>query len=170
MGKGRQKGFKVTEETKIKISRGRREWLKSHEHPSKGKLVSKETRARIASRVSEHWKTVGHPKGMLGKHHSAETKRKMSLARRGSDHWNWKGGLKALVYGIRASSEYYQWKKAVLERDNHTCQDCGATEGLDTHHIQSLIKYPELIFDVNNGLTLCEDCHKRHTFWQVLRK
>jgi len=107
--------------------------------------------------------------GMRGKKHSEETKRKMSLTRRGRGNSNWKGGLTELIKGIRRSPEFYQWRKAVLERDNHTCQDCGATDNLEAHHIRSIIEYPEGIFDVGNGLTLCSKCHKKHTWWQKIR-
>ena len=94
----------------------------------------------------------------------------MSLARRANGHWNWKGGLTELVRGIRRSPEYYQWRKAILERDSYTCQDCGGTEGIEAHHIQALIDYPEGICEVDNGVSLCRDCHFRHTFGQKLNK
>src|SRR3990167_5636855 len=105
---------------------------------------------------------------MKGKHHSEETKREMSLARQGSGNANWKGGLTKLIRGIRRSPEYYQWRKAILERDIYTCQDCKATGEVDAHHIQSMLDKPKLIFDISNGLTLCADCHHRHTFWQKI--
>jgi len=104
-----------------------------------------------------------------GRKHTDETKEKMSQARRGSDNPHWKGGLSELVKGIRNSPEYYQWRKAVLERDNYICQDCGVTEGLDAHHIQSIFDYPEGVFEIDNGLTLCKNCHKRHTWWQRMK-
>lgn len=119
-------------------------------------------------KLSDTWKRIGHPKGMLGKHHSEETKKKMSLARQGNGNANWKGGLTKLVRGIRRSPEYYQWRKAVLERDKYICQDCKTTGEVDAHHIQSILDKPKLVFDIGNGLTLCEDCHHRHTFWQKL--
>lgn len=124
---------------------------------------------RQSESLSKHWKEAGHPKGLLGKHHSEETKRKMSLARQGSKNANWRGGLTELIKGIRRSPKFYQWRKAVLERDNHICQDCRVTENLDAHHIQSIMDYPEGVFEVDNGLTLCKDCHKRHTWWQRIR-
>jgi hypothetical protein len=106
---------------------------------------------------------------MKGKHHSEETKRRMSLTRQGSGNANWKGGLTKLIRGIRRSPEYYQWRKAILERDKYTCQDCKSTGEVDAHHKQSILDYPENIFEVNNGLTLCGNCHHRHTFWQKLK-
>ena len=105
---------------------------------------------------------------MLNKHHSEETKQKMSLFRQGKGNANWKGGLTKLIRGIRRSPEYYQWRKAVLERDKYICQECKKGGEVDAHHIFSILERPELIFDVDNGLTLCSDCHHRHTFWQKL--
>jgi len=150
-------GWKLSEATKQK--------MREH-HPHLSRPHTEEEKRKL----SEHWKLVGHPKGMLGKHHSDEAKRKMSEKRRGKDNSFWKGGITTLMRGIRRSPEYYQWRKAVLERDNHICQDCGATKQVDAHHIQSIVDYPEGIFEVNNGLTICGDCHNRHTFWQKLKK
>lgn len=65
--------------------------------------------------------------------------------------------------GPRWSKEYRRWRKAVLRRDNFTCQQCGATEQeaiIHAHHIKSFRGYPELRYDINNGLALCWDCHK----------
>ena len=65
------------------------------------------------------------------------------------------------VKSIRASKEYYQWRKAVYERDHYTCQNCGKVGGkLNAHHIKPFKRFPELRFDVNNGITLCFECHK----------
>ena len=65
----------------------------------------------------------------------------------------------------RGRPENYQWRKAVLNRDGHRCQQCGATERLHAHHVKEWAKYPDLRFDVDNGLTLCEDCHtEKHPY------
>lgn len=151
------------------FQKGNQLWRKANHRGHKPTFQQPHTE-EARRKMSEHWKRIGCAKGFLGGHHSIEARRKMSLARRGSKHWNWKSGLTELVRGIRRSPEFYQWRKAVLERDNYTCQDCGKTEGIEAHHIRAIMDYPEGIFEVKNGLTVCGDCHKRHTFWQGLRR
>lgn len=83
----------------------------------------------------------------------------------GKNSPNWKGGVTPVNELIRKSTKYLEWRKSIFERDNYTCQNCNAHSGngkaiyLEAHHIKSFAKYPELRFDVNNGITLCFDCH-----------
>jgi hypothetical protein len=61
----------------------------------------------------------------------------------------------------RSVFEYVEWRNLVFERDNYICQKCGQRGGkLNAHHIKPFSKYPELIYDVSNGITLCLKCHK----------
>ena len=52
-----------------------------------------------------------------------------------------------------------KWRKAVLEREDYTCQDCGRRDSLHAHHIKAKSEYPKLCYKVSNGQTLCENCH-----------
>lgn len=60
----------------------------------------------------------------------------------------------------RRSSKYKVWKKSVLKRDNYTCKKCGNKNDLVVHHIKSFASDKELRFNINNGVTLCQSCHK----------
>lgn len=61
----------------------------------------------------------------------------------------------------RKTAEYKEWRKAVFIRDGFTCQLCGKVGGtLNAHHIKPYARYPELRFVVDNGITLCQSCHK----------
>ena len=60
------------------------------------------------------------------------------------------------------------WVKAVLDRDNHTCQCCNSRRSLTliAHHIDSWKEFKSDRFNVDNGVTLCENCHKAyHKRW-----
>lgn len=63
---------------------------------------------------------------------------------------------------IRRSGAYANWRKTVFERDHYTCKVCGQVGGkLNAHHIKRFADYPELRLAVTNGITLCEDCHRK---------
>lgn len=62
----------------------------------------------------------------------------------------------------RESKAYSEWRKEVFSRDNYTCRKCGKHGGtLNAHHIKPYAKYESLRTDLDNGITLCVECHKK---------
>ena len=120
-------------------------------HPMYGKKHSQEALAKM----SKYWIKKGQSL-------SPSTQfKKGRKGKRGKENYFWKGGITPINLRIRMSLEYEDWRKMVLERDNYTCQECNQIGGrLEVDHIKSFSLYPELRFDINNGRTLCHDCHK----------
>lgn len=78
----------------------------------------------------------------------------------GKYHWNYKGGITPENRLIRNSYKIKNWRSSVFERDQYTCQHCSVAGGiLNAHHIKPFAEYPELRFEVSNGITLCKSCH-----------
>lgn len=117
-------------------------------------------------------------KGWLkGKHHSEETKKKMSEKKKGKYGklaGGWKGGKTKIRFLIPELFEYKKWRSDVFQRDNWTCQTCHLRGiYLEAHHIKELCKIIEEfqiknsdnakdckeLWDINNGITLCKNCH-----------
>ncbi len=84
----------------------------------------------------------------------------------GSNSVQWRGGRIKEKEKIRKSPEYKSWRKTVFERDGYTCVWCGQIGGqLNADHIKPFSLYPEFRFDIDNGRTLCIDCHKKTDSW-----
>jgi len=116
---------------------------------------------------------------------SEETKLKISKSakQRINDlNSNWKGGITPIGLRIRVCNKYLEWRQQVFLRDNFTCLECGDACGgnLEAHHEKrfsvllaeirrnlplidlysaALLYAP--MWDINNGKTLCEKCHKK---------
>ena len=99
-----------------------------------------------------------------------ETRLKMSLAKKGkpfpskagkNSHF-WKGGITPENKAIRMSTKYRLWRESVFTRDNWTCVWCNQKGGrLQADHILAFSTHPELRFAIDNGRTLCIECHKK---------
>lgn len=105
-----------------------------------------------------------------------------SIDRTGNKHPLWiedrtqvKGNIQNY---IRSSPSGVMWTKQILHNYDYICQLCGQRGGkLNAHHIIKLsdlinslndiqlynlkngIDIPEHVFDLNNGVCLCEKCH-----------
>lgn len=62
----------------------------------------------------------------------------------------------------RKYPEYDSWRRKVFERDDYTCQRCKCRTGgnLNAHHINGYHWDENSRIEVDNGITLCNDCHK----------
>lgn len=61
----------------------------------------------------------------------------------------------------RSDKIYRMFKLRVLKRDK-VCQCCGATENIHVHHLSSFALHNSRGADTDNGIALCEDCHKEY--------
>ena len=60
----------------------------------------------------------------------------------------------------RQSPEYKTWRASVLVRDGYACVVCGEVgKQLHVHHIKGYSDYEDLRYDIDNGVTLCMNCH-----------
>lgn len=114
-----------------------------------GKKHSEETKKRIG-------------KWGKGKKHTQNSKDKISLSKKGERNYFWKGGLTDLNKRIRNSREYKNWRKEVFERDDYRCVLCGKRGiYIQADHIKPFALFQELRFVLDNGRTLCVDCHRQ---------
>ena len=131
-------------------------------------------------------KRKNKPSGALGKKWELNHVKK-SPNIRGSNNHNWKGGKTKLSFQIRNSAEYSFWRMSVFKRDFFTCQHCGAKNKkgekyiFDADHIYPFSKILddfnitsieeaiscEKLWDIDNGRTLCRDCHKKTETWGI---
>jgi 5-methylcytosine-specific restriction endonuclease McrA len=83
--------------------------------------------------------------------------------RLGRDNPNWRDDLTDEERTRRRdNAKTVRWRLAVYERDGFTCLKCGDDTGgnLNAHHIESYNRNRGLRWQVDNGATLCECCHR----------
>ena len=105
----------------------------------------------------------------MGKKMPYTFRKKISAIQQGIslEQWN---GFKSPEYKLlrdQSRPSLIKWRQSIFKRDNYTCQECYTISGngynvvLHPHHIKKFSKYPELRFDINNGITLCKRCHSK---------
>lgn len=116
-------------------------------------------REKISKRVSGS----GNP--FYGKTHSEKFRiwlREKSQLSIGEKSPRWiKDRTKLAKRQERMDSAYREWRKQVWIRDNFKCrmanQDCNGK--IEAHHILTWRDYPELRYEIKNGITLCHFHH-----------
>jgi hypothetical protein len=103
-------------------------------------------------------------KSHIGKCLSEKTRQKLSLAKSGKNNPN---------YNLKLTDEDRQnkrtqittWKNQVKNRDKYICQKCGyigkKNDGImEAHHINNYKNFKNQRLYIDNGLTLCFECHR----------
>lgn len=106
------------------------------------------------ARGNKSWFKKGQIGNQLGKHFNLK-----------ENNPNWIADRNKLVKSEKKhlDCQYREWMFAVKKRDNWQCRinnsDCNGK--LESHHILDWKNYPELRYDINNGITLCHAHHPR---------
>jgi hypothetical protein len=116
-----------------------------------------------------------------------DVRKKLSDSKMGSKSHFWRGGVSTLYNQVRHLLVYKEWRTRVFKRDNFMCQICGDDTGgnLNADHIKQfalILKENNIksvsdaimcgeLWKIENGRTLCEDCHKAtETYLKKLTK
>ncbi len=113
---------------------------------------------------------LGKPSWNKGLRWPKEVREKVSFNRKGKcigeENPRWVYDRTMLkVYGNdnkdRRSPRYGDWRKQVYKRDNFKCkmQNADCNGRIIAHHILGYKSYPELRYEINNGITLCQAHH-----------
>lgn len=170
---------------KYKIVNKNKGWFNHENNWIRGLTKEKDVRvSKLALNVSKTMKG----QSMVEKGHTEDCPCSFCRDKTRENSHNWKGGIPSLSGSIRCLPEMVEWKKSVFKRDNYTCQKCNITNiRLNAHHkkpfievfyeflrvysnfsptedkeIMIRISYSYAPFwDISNGLTLCEKCHRK---------
>ena len=105
------------------------------------------------------------PPGRLGTKGSEKQKAVMR-AKKGELHPRWINDRTTVVGRHNRSfhdSDMKRWRIGVYQRDNYKCKiaDTSCRGRLEAHHILVWKDYPELRYEINNGITLCHYHHPK---------
>lgn len=164
--------FTLAQIEKLKLrKRGSGFLFRKHSQKSKNKMSLTRTGRKYSESHCRHISEALKEKGIRPPNVDPELK-----VHRGENHPNWKGGITPLTQQIRHCFRYRQWRSDIFTRDNFTCVICGKWGGTlnADHHPKTFAEIfhqykpktleETLLFEefwnINNGRTLCEKCHK----------
>jgi hypothetical protein len=122
------------------------------------------TRKKVGEILSEKMKLGLIPKPPAS---TKESRKKAGLKIRGENHPRWikdRSKVKRSRFNnaFRNQGPIASWRKSIFERDDYICQKCYQKGNqLNAHHIKSWALFPELRFEISNGVTLCVTCHRK---------
>lgn len=144
-------GLKRSLETRRKLSIASKGRFKGLSYENR---FGKEKAQILKQKLSDNAK-INPNYGLKGKHHSEETRMKISLNHKGEKSNTWRGGISFKPYPTFWNTIY---KQKILKRDNYTCQICNAKQiksKFSVHHID----YNKKNCNPLNLITLCKSCH-----------
>jgi 5-methylcytosine-specific restriction endonuclease McrA len=152
---------------------------------NKGKKMSVEQRKKLSEAhlksPTRYWldKTRSFPNRKKPKPFTAEHRANLSKALMGKNTWSrgrtveyagekhhsWIDGRSRSREQERSTDmkhgKYREWRRRIFERDGYRCRVCHAKGTLNAHHIKTYRKFPELRYELDNGITLCsQPCHR----------
>lgn len=154
-----------------------------NENPMKGRRFSDEHRKKLSE--SHKWQSgknspawrggkpqcsdcgvqIGYMSKWCKKCSPKHADRKPREYPKGENHPNWIKDRSKVKYSEKKHlcTKYREWMFSVKNRDGWECkiynEDCSGR--LEAHHILGWVDYPELRYEVNNGITLCQAHHPR---------
>ncbi|MGL5380700.1 HNH endonuclease [Clostridium sp.] len=153
------------------------EWLKKYDisirygsEAIKTQWIDADERRAMSSMTMKDNQSRGIDRSFM---HTDEYKLKQSISKRGSKngmwrvcgekHPNWdKNRTHEKRKLERKSTKDNMWRSSVFYRDNRTCFKCSENniKNMVVHHIDSYDIHEDKRYDINNGIVLCEKCHK----------
>lgn len=116
----------------------------------------KRTTVTTSNLTTNHTKSCGCWDIFVG----TQRMRELALKQIGPKHPNWRFDLTDEERIKRRGNLFKKWSNTILYLDNYTCRKRSKRGGnLEAHHIFNWAHYLDRRYDLNNGATLCEECH-----------
>jgi hypothetical protein len=134
----------------------------STEHKEKIRLVHLGKKASLETKLKQSLVKKGKKTGPMSEEH----KRRISDSHKGEKCYRYIKDRSLLKVDERLKSydtQYKYWMLEVKKRDGWKCKinNCDCRGRLEAHHILDWKNYPELRYNINNGITLCHAHHPR---------
>jgi hypothetical protein len=138
---------------------------RSHRHGSRWRWKCKCDCGNVTYPMSKNL-TNGNTRscGCLAREMPPETRKKISLAVSGENHYAWNSNLtieERELRGIKSRKTIILARKC-FERDGFKCKICSSGKGLNAHHLNSFKHFKEERLSIDNLVTLCQPCHKKY--------